>query len=90
MINYDLPFMNDAGVFYLPETKKYFTFRPTTDAWALKHDIIHAIDVLDGVRFGVVRNTVAYVATDEDQYGNPILDRWIITKRKVLSKPCTA
>jgi hypothetical protein len=32
---------------------------------------------------------VAYVATDEDQYGNPILDRWSITKRKVLSKSST-
>jgi hypothetical protein len=85
MIDYDTQFTGDAGIFYLPETRKYFTFRPTTDAWAAKHELIHAIDVLDGVRFGVVRKSVAYVAVDEDAYGNPVLERWSITKRKVLS-----
>jgi hypothetical protein len=85
MIDYDKPFAGDAGHFYLPETRRWFTFRPTDNAWALQHDLIHAIDVLDGVRFGVVRKGVAYVATDEDQYGNPVLDRWTITKRTVLS-----
>jgi hypothetical protein len=85
MINYDIQFVGDAGVFYLPETRKYFTFRPTADEWAAKHELIHAIDVLDGVRFGVVRKSVAYVAVDEDEYGNPVLERWSITKRKVLS-----
>ena len=85
MIDYDKQFVGDAGVFYLPETRKYFTFRPTADAWAAKHELIHAIDVLDGVRFGVVRKSVAYVAVDEDEYGNPVLERWSITKRKVLS-----
>jgi hypothetical protein len=85
MIDYDKPFSGDAGHFYLPETRRWFTFRPTDNAWALQHDLIHAIDVLDGVRFGVVRKGVAYVATDEDQYGNPVLDRWTITKRTVLS-----
>ena len=85
MIDYDKPFASDAGRFYVPETRRWFTFRPTDNAWALQHDLIHAIDVLDGVRFGVVRKGVAYVATDEDQYGNPVLDRWTITKRTVLS-----
>jgi len=85
MIDYDKPFAGDAGRFYLPETRRWFTFRPTDNAWALQHDLIHAIDVLDGVRFGVVRKGIAYVATDEDQYGNPVLDRWTITKRTVLS-----
>ena len=81
MIRYDQPFSGDSGEFYVPETRKYFSFRPTTDVWAAKHDLIHAIDVLDGVRFGIVRKGVAYVAVDEDAYGNPVLERWTITKR---------
>jgi hypothetical protein len=85
MIDYDKPFAGDAGHFYLPETGRWFTFRPTDNPWASKHDLIHAIDVLDGVRFGVVRKGVAYVAIDEDRHGNPVLDRWTITKRTVLS-----
>jgi hypothetical protein len=84
MIRYDQPFVGDAGEFFLPETRKWFTFRPTEDAWAAKHELIHAIDVLDGVRFGVVRKTVAYIAVDEDEYGNPVLERWFITKRRVF------
>jgi hypothetical protein len=81
MIRYDQTFTGDSGEFYLPETGRYFTFRPTADAWAAKHELIHAIDVLDGVRFGIVRKGVAYIATDEDAYGNPVLERWHITKR---------
>lgn len=82
MIRYDEPFKGDSGEFYVPETRCYFTFRPAADPWAEKHELIHAIDVLDGVRFGIVRKTLAYVAVDEDQYGNPVFERWIITKRK--------
>jgi hypothetical protein len=82
MINYDKPFFGDSGEFYLPETRKYFTFRPTDNPWAAQHDLIHEIDVLDGVRFGIVRKGVAYIAIDEDANGYPVLERWTITKRK--------
>lgn len=82
MINYDKPFYGDSGEFYLPETGKYFTFRPTNNPWAAQHDLIHAIDVLDGVRFAIVRKGVAYVAIDEDANGYPVLERWTITKRR--------
>ena len=81
MIDYDVLIANDSGTFYVPQTRKYFTFRPTADAWALKHHLIHEVDVGGDVRFGVVRHTVAYVAVQEDEYGNPILARWGITNR---------
>ena len=82
MINYDKPFFNDSGEFYLPETGKYFTFRPTDNPWAAQHDLIHEVDVLDGVRFAIVRKGIAYVAIDEDANGHPVLERWTITKRR--------
>ena len=85
MINYDKQFSGDAGEFFLPETRKYFTFRPTTNPWASQHDLTHEVDVLDGVRFAIVRKTLAYVAVDEDQWGNPVLQKWMITKRKTYA-----
>lgn len=85
MINYDLPFTGDSGEFYLPETRKYFTFRPADNAWAAQHELIHAIDVLDGVRFGIVRKAVAYIATSEDANGYPVIERWLITKRRTYT-----
>jgi hypothetical protein len=46
--------------------------------------LIHEIDVLDGIRFAIVRKSIAYVAIDEDQYGNPVLEKWQITKRRIF------
>lgn len=87
MIQYDRQFQQDAGEFYLPETKKWFTFQPNTDdAWGLRHDLIHKIDVLDGYRCGIVRKGVAYIAVDENEYGAPVLERWTITKRRVFQE----
>jgi len=82
MMNFDKPFFGDSGEFYLPETGKYFTFRPTDNSWARHHELMHEIDVLDGVRFAIVRKGLAYVAIDEDSNGYPVLERWNITKRK--------
>lgn len=98
MIDYDKQYANDSGEFYLPETKKYFSFRPATkNSWAEKHNLIHEIDVSDGIlvlgrkncivnsiRFAIVRKSIAYVAIDEDQYGNPVLEKWVITKRRIF------
>lgn len=85
MIQYDRQFQQDAGEFCLPETKRWFTFQPNTDdAWGLRHDLIHKIDVGDGYRCGIVRQGVAYIAVDENEYGAPVLERWTITKRRVF------
>ena len=87
MIVYDRQFQDHAGEFYLPNTKRWFTFTPNTDdAWGLKHNLIHKVDVLDGYRCAIVRNTVAYVAVDQDEYGNPIFERWTITKRRIFQE----
>lgn len=42
--------------------------------------------MLDGYRCAIVRKTVAYVAVDQDEYGNPILERWTITKRRIFQE----
>ncbi len=85
MIRYDTQFVKDAGEFYLPETRRWFTFKPNLDdEWGLKHDLIHKIDVLDGYRCGIVRKGVAYIAVDQNEHGYPVLERWSITKRRIF------
>jgi hypothetical protein len=86
MVNLNKPFHGDSGEFFLKETGKYFTFRLTDNPWALKHGLQHEIDVLDGVRFGIVKKTAAYVAIDEYPDGSPVGQSWIISRRKTYTK----
>ena len=44
-------------------------------------DAVFSVDE-SSIRF---RKTVAYVCIDEDEYGNPVFEKWTITKRKVFS-----
>ncbi len=71
-----------AGEFFLPESKRWFTFKLSTHSWGIQHDLPHEVDVLDGTRAARVLKTVAYVAIDEDQDGAPVLQRWEITRCK--------
>ena len=82
MVNLNKPFHGDSGEFFLKETGKYFTFRPTNNPWAIKNGLTHEIDVLDGIRFGIVKKTSAYVAVDEDEFGHSVGQCWIISRRK--------
>tara|TARA_B110000503_G_scaffold5725_1_gene7905 strand:+ start:250 stop:528 length:279 start_codon:yes stop_codon:yes gene_type:complete len=31
-----------------------------------------------GYRYATVKKTVAYIVTDEDEYGNPVIEKWNI------------
>lgn len=37
-----------------------------------------------GYRFARVLKTVAYVVVDEDEFGQPVVERWFIHKRRVF------
>jgi len=37
-------------------------------------------------RYGKVLKTVAYIAIDEDEYGNPVVEKWDIKKYRKYSK----
>jgi hypothetical protein len=62
-----------TGEFRNRETGRYFTYRPTNDAWAAEQGFAHEIDVLDGVRYGNVLKTVAHICVDEG-----ITEKWAI------------
>ena len=44
----------------------------------------HKLWTLDGFRFAAISKTVAYIVTDEDEYGNPVVDKWHIKQHKVF------
>ena len=62
------------------EKDKIFEYRLSTDAWGLKHGLPHEIFVLDGkqTRACLIKGTVAYISTDEDAEGKPVLQKWKI------------
>lgn len=45
---------NNIGEF-VNENYKFYSYRKTNDQWALSNNFTHEIDVLDGIRFGVVK-----------------------------------
>lgn len=61
------------------ETKTYFEFRKTSNRWAIENDCFHELAMSDGsVRFAKLLKTVAYVATDEDNEGKAVIEKWPI------------
>ena len=44
----------------------------------------HRLWTLDGYRFATVNKTVAYIVTDEDEHGNPVIDKWHIKQHKIF------
>ena len=73
---------NLIGYFTHKETGAVFDYNMKPD-WIVE-GMPHAIFMSDGTkRTAVVKKTVAYVAVDENEYGNPILERWPI-KRHII------
>lgn len=70
----------ERGQFREKEYGKYFEFKETKDDWAIKNELKFEIAVgpLGEIRFANILKTVAYVAVDEDCYGNPVLEKWSI------------
>ena len=70
----------NTGEFKERDCGRWFTYRPTVNPWARAHGLTHEIDVLDGVRFAIVRKTVAQICTDESAEGLPVCERWSLAK----------
>ena len=71
-----------AGSFYNSETDVRFEFggMPMNE-WAERHGIPHTLWLCnDECRPAIIKKTVAYIAKDEDEYGNPIFEKWAIKK----------
>ena len=53
-----------------------------TDSW----DFPHLLETNDGQRYARILKTVAYIAVDEDQYGQPVVEKWNITSHDSWQK----
>jgi hypothetical protein len=71
---------DNIGYFREQGFTQEFTYRFTKDTWALKHALMHEIDVNGGVRFAHVKKTRAWIAVDEDGEGKPVLECWKIKR----------
>jgi len=73
---------DNKGYFVEKDYKNEFTYRKTTNEWALEHGFEYEMDVgfYKEVRFCNVKKTRAYVCTDEDDSGKPVVETWIISK----------
>jgi hypothetical protein len=75
---------DNIGFFIEKEFKHEFTYRRTTDEWALKNGFLHELDCgFDQVRFCNVRKTRVYVCNGEDDYGYLIISTWVISKHVI-------
>lgn len=74
---------NNIGEF-VNENYKFYSYRKTDDKWALSNNFTHEIDVLDGIRFGVVKKTVAIVCVNENENG-PVIEKWKLKKNHIYS-----
>lgn len=72
-------FKNDSDV--------WFTYRPNTNPWGLENGFAHEIDMCDGsTRSANVKKTRVQVCIDEDAYGRPITETWILKKHIVYGQ----
>lgn len=80
----------NIGEFQEQDVGNWFTFRLTTDPWAVSQGLTHEFDVGDvvgsGVRFAKILKTRAWVAMDEDEFGNAVLELWKFKKVSLYKK----
>jgi len=85
------PFNTPGLLGEFTETKynHYFEWSLNDDSMAFCEDFPHKIWVADTIgsryRYGLVKKTVAYICTDEDEFGLPVVEKWQI-KKHVLYK----
>ena len=68
------------GQFRHKETEVWFEYGENITGYL--EDYPHVIWVCDGYRYAKVLKTVAYIAVDEDAYGEPIVEKWAIKTHK--------
>lgn len=74
---------NFLGYFVEKDCGNYFEYEVNReeDGWLPVAEYPHRVWVaFDGWRYAKVLKTVAYIVVDEDEYGNPVTEKWDIKK----------
>ena len=73
------------GKFVEKEIGNLFEYSVNNDPFFVNEDFPHKIWVTtpregvdSGFRYGLVKKTVAYIVTDEDEYGLPVVEKWLV------------
>ena len=69
------------GVFVEKDTGNYFEFSINEDDFMSEwpHKIwVGGLTNDQGYRYGMVHKTRAYIVVDEDEYGNPVVEKWYL------------
>ena len=70
------------GCFTEKEVGNYFEYSVNDDPMHFCEDFPHKIWVGDQIgspyRYGLVKKTVAYICTDEDEFGLPVTEKWYV------------
>ena len=87
------------GSFESKETGKFFEYSEAKEEdwvayadYGLKSEYVHRVWVTTpwkmdrGFRMAKVLKTVAYILLDEDDYGEPVIEKWKIKKHNVYSR----
>lgn len=82
------------GCFEECDTGNLFEFsrndEEMTDSWDFPHKVWVTTPrkyMDSGFRYARVLKTVAYIAVDEDAYGQPVVEKWEIKKRLDYDRP---
>lgn len=80
------------GMFEEREVGNWFEFSRNDDDFDFAAPYPHKIwvttprDGIDsGYRYGTVKKTVAYIVTDEDDCGQPIIEKWFLKKHNIYA-----
>lgn len=69
-----------VGEFREKDYNKHFEYsKAPEDSWGAKHGLPHVVHLTNNEkRAAHVKGTVAHVATDEDEHGKPVIQKWNI------------
>ena len=74
-------FEYSANPNYDPQSANFTEQYPHLIWVAAGSQIIEGIE--SGYRYGIVKKTVAYLAVNEDEYGKPVLEKWLVKHHNV-------
>jgi hypothetical protein len=74
---------NPIGAFTEKEVGNVFEYSRNDDPLNnVNEDFLHKIWVGDGYRYGTVMKTRVVVCVDEDEYGLPVTEKWMIKQHR--------
>ena len=81
------------GIFTEKEVGNYFEYSENTDRkegcedWCCFPHLVWVGDTIGSpYRYATVKKTVAYVVVDEDEYGQPVIEKWQLKKNVEYAK----